>query len=388
MSPMGGARRTRTFTLHLTTAGRELLVVVLVCAFFGAQAPGLVRTLAALGAALLGLATLLAAANVRGIVAGRAHPVRGTVGARLGLVLPLHSRARVLAPRALRLALGEAPLEAAPLAGEVGQLAAEPTPVALLFRPRRRGRTEHLWLTVRGGDPFGLAQATRTLEVTVDVLALPRRGRLARSSSPGRRDVPAHAGRPERGEEELDHVRDWRPGESLHRMHWRLSARRGRPILREPRAPAVGALELHLSTTVAGRTLSASRRTAFERAVTLAATLAEQHLRAGRSLILSIEGGAREVGLHGRAGLARVLTRLALVEGHAEAAAKSRLEPAQSSSPPKPLDAHARAGELVVVRAGGGMGRAPVGRATHVFDVDAPLGHAHHVPWLAVWRRA
>ncbi|HEX6884432.1 MAG TPA: DUF58 domain-containing protein [Planctomycetota bacterium] len=348
--------------------------------------PGVARPLAALGAALLLVALVLALANVRGLELGALRPARGPVGARLALALPLATRARLARPRALVIALAEEAGDAPSPAGFVAGLTRERTTVALAWRPRRRGRVERLWIFVTGGDACGLWRVTRAFELAADVLVLPRRGRLLRPPEPRTRPQGSTRGRPGPGEEELDHVRDWRAGESLHRVHWRLSARRGRPILRELRAPAEGPVELLLRTAQPARGLARTRGAAFERAVSLAATLVDHYLRHGRRLVLSIEGQGSVPGLAGRAGLARALGRLALVQPtpgtaepvHAEAQRVAPV-PARRARRRRP----ASDPELVVVLAGGAEALAPaLARRARVYDVEAPRGHPHHAQLL------
>jgi uncharacterized protein (DUF58 family) len=126
-----------------------------------------------------------------------------------------------------------------------------------------------------------------------------------------------------RGDEEFYGVRAWREGMSLRRVHWRLSARRGRRIVREMRSEEDAPIHLMLVTVVpSGMPVEGPRRR-FERAVSLAATLAEHFLRAGRRVRLSLLDSAGERAptsessagaWRGRAGLLGVLVALAEAE--------------------------------------------------------------------------
>jgi len=378
----------RRWALALTPTGRHVLALTACATLVAAFLPGVARPLAALGAALLLVALGLALANVRGLALGALRPARGPVGARLTLTLPLATRARLARPRALVIALGEDAGDTPSPAGFVAGLARTPTSVTLAWRPRRRGRVTRLLAFVSGGDRCGLWRVTRAFELAADVLVLPRRGRLVRPPEPRTRPQGSTRGRPGPGEEELDHVRDWRAGESLHRVHWRLSARRGRPILRELRAPAEGPVELLLRRAQPARGLARARGAAFERAVSLAATLADHYLRHGRRLVLSIEGQGSERGLAGRAGLARALGRLALVQATTGTAEPVRAEP-ERVEPAPPRRASRRSppadSELVVVLAGGAEALEPaLARRARVYDVEAPRGHPHHARLLGV----
>jgi len=356
--------------LELGPVGRIALLLALGASAAAAFEPGLARPLAALAWSLLGLGAWLARRRLAGLELEPARPVRAALGVRL----QLRARLRARTPRtgAWTLALsarpGETPLPAALVTGTLGP---EPVELALAWRVRRRGRERELVAELAALDPLGLVRATRKVVLTCDVLGLPRRGELlGERARDGARGAAAR-GRHVRGDEELVAVRDWRAGESLRRLHWRLSARRGRAIVRELAAPAEGELELVLITAL-DEPARRARRAAFEQAVSLTATLAEHHLRAGRRVTLRLGGGAGARALRGRHGLARALTLLAEVEpGPATG------EGVRPSSP---------SASRLLVRAGRGRPAALEPAGTRIFDVDAGPGEAHHAPWRA--RRA
>jgi uncharacterized protein (DUF58 family) len=112
----------------------------------------------------------------------------------------------------------------------------ETVSVKLDFKPRRRGRIELAGVCVRRPDPLGLVNGLARLEAPARVIALPRRYRLPAIVLPGRRrfqpggvSLAASVG----DSEEFLALRDYRPGDPLHRIHWKSFARAGVPIVKE-----------------------------------------------------------------------------------------------------------------------------------------------------------
>jgi uncharacterized protein (DUF58 family) len=106
----------------------------------------------------------------------------------------------------------------------------------LAFTPRRRGRIEIDGLTVGRADPLGLVRGLARLPAPARVIALPRRYRLPHLALPGRRrfqpggvSLAASIG----DSEEFLALRDYRPGDPLHRIHWKSFARTGKPIVKD-----------------------------------------------------------------------------------------------------------------------------------------------------------
>lgn len=128
-------------------------------------------------------------------------------------------------------------LPAEPRAGELGWLApGERRELDLSFRPRRRGRLEFAGLTLGQPDPLGLVMALGRLPLEARLVALPRRYRLPPLPMPGRRkyqpggvSLAASQG----DAEEFLALRDYRPGDPLHRLHWKSFARTGKPVTKE-----------------------------------------------------------------------------------------------------------------------------------------------------------
>ena len=102
--------------------------------------------------------------------------------------------------------------------------------------PRRRGRLELAGLTVERAEPFGLLKGLTRVPLPGRITALPRRYRLPPLALPGRRkfqqggvSLATSIG----DSEEIVGLRDYRPGDPLQRIHWKSTARAGRPIVKE-----------------------------------------------------------------------------------------------------------------------------------------------------------
>lgn len=179
----------------------------------------------------VGFAVLLAASWW---LAGRAFhklhggwipPARATVGEeaetriRMGGTAPAFS---LLARRP-----GGRELEEARLHG----LAGSPLDARWSWRFPRRGLTILAAPRVRTAMPFGLVTASAILGEPAEVLVLPaaaspRRGlRLALSAWLDQGGGDGH------GQEDPDRLRDWQRGDPLRAIHWRATARHGRPLV-------------------------------------------------------------------------------------------------------------------------------------------------------------
>lgn len=141
------------------------------------------------------------------------------------------------------------------------------------FVPRRRGRLELAGLTVSRGDPLGLVKSLARLPLPARVIALPKRYRLPELVLPGRRKYQpggvsqaASVG----DSEEFLALRDYRPGDPLHRVHWKSFARTGKPVVKEYQDEFFERHALVLDT--GADTTDGEWDAAFEDAVALAAS--------------------------------------------------------------------------------------------------------------------
>ncbi len=157
-------------------------------------------------------------------------------------------------------------------------------------------------MTIIGGDPFGFFQSKRQLPATASILVYPATvliesfggvaGELSGGDSDRRRThfVTTNAAG----------IRDYMPGDSLNRIHWRSSARRDRLLVKEFEIDPQGDVWLWLDLSAAtlavradpdsGYALAAPGSNAYllpsseEYAVTVAASLAHYFLTSDRAL--------------------------------------------------------------------------------------------------------
>ena len=109
------------------------------------------------------------------------------------------------------------------------------------LRGMRRGPIgAHAWV-VESSDPVGMFRSRRTSPDSEVALVLPRFASLLHR--PQTRELEASVAAPRAGSgTELFGVREYRPGDSLRRIHWRSSARHGELVVREYEPPGVQTL--------------------------------------------------------------------------------------------------------------------------------------------------
>ena len=250
--------------------------------------------------------------------------------------------------------------------GRVGGSAEVRVPLAL--RLFERGRVRTLRIAVFTSFPLGIVRATLFFDLPVDLRGLPRRGRLATplqrpSSTPWTRPRDL---RMQRGEDEFYGVREWREGESLRRVHWRISARRDTLVVREFVAETEGPVHLWLVSGTRERGPWSERDPAFEKAVSLTATVGEHLLARGHEVFFDVARYPQHHrgGLRGHAGLKRLLILLSEVRCE-RGAPWLDVERVLARRDPRPV------WNVVCLVGGGGK---PPGAATGalVLDVDDP----------------
>jgi uncharacterized protein (DUF58 family) len=108
--------------------------------------------------------------------------------------------------------------------------------VTLSLKPRRRGRVELAGLTLARSEPLGLARGLTRVPLEGRVIALPRRYRLPALALPGRRrfqqggvTLAVTVG----DSTEFIGLREYQPGDPLHKIDWKSTARAGVPIVKE-----------------------------------------------------------------------------------------------------------------------------------------------------------
>jgi uncharacterized protein (DUF58 family) len=118
-----------------------------------------------------------------------------------------------------------------------------------LPRMRRGPVGAHAWV-VESSDFVGLFRGRRTSPDAEVALVLPRFTSLAHR--PQTRELEASVAAPRAGSgTELFGVREYRPGDSLRRIHWRSSARHGELVVREYEPPGVQTLGIFCDPTPA-----------------------------------------------------------------------------------------------------------------------------------------
>jgi uncharacterized protein (DUF58 family) len=156
----------------------------------------------------------------------------------------------------------------------------------------RRGRYAFDDVHVEVADPFGLERVTVPLPAPGALLVYPRLARLAQLFS----EVGAHSHDGRRlllrrqSGFELHGVREYAQGESLRRVHWRSTARRGQLMVKEledaPRDEIAVLLDADASAVVGE---------SFEMQVRAAGSILESYVRRGRRAVLVVNSERRDV---------------------------------------------------------------------------------------------
>ncbi len=208
--------------------------------------------------------------------------------------------------------------------------------------PRGRHRFEPVRLSI--ADPFGLAEARLTLDDRQTLVVYPRLVELERLFFDG------GAG-PEHGRRlllrrpvgfDLHSVRDYQQGESLRRVHWPSTARRGSLMVKELEDSPRDEVAVLLDGDPAGVTGSPPD-SSFDVAVRAAGSILRAQVRSGRRCVLLLNNAARDTQVISADGpeWQRALELLAAAEPDAQSPASSLLRSADAPA--------SRSLELVVV---------------------------------------
>ena len=208
--------------------------------------------------------------------------------------------------------------------------------------PRGRHRFEPVRLSI--ADPFGLAEARVTLDEQQALVVYPRLVELDRLFLEG------GAG-PEHGRRlllrrpvgyDLHSVRDYQQGESLRRVHWPSTARRGALMVKELEDSPRDEVAVLLDGDPAGVTGSPPD-SSFDVAVRVAGSILRRQVRSGRRCVLLLNTAGRELQVVSSDGpeWQRALELLAAAEADAPGPAATLLQSAEAPA--------ARSLELVVV---------------------------------------
>ena len=185
----------------------------------------------------------------------------------------------------------------------------------------KRGRVLEEALQLVCGYPLGLVQLTRQAGPPRELIVLPRLGTLHRGGlrallhAPGADDrlPPAKGERHPAAQTFFHGLRNYRPGDSPRLIHWRTSARRGEPMVREFEDPPEDDL-----TLVVEAYLPAAAAETLEYLISFAATICWEWCRQrGDRFVLIVAGAEVQVvaGVTGRSLALQMLECLALEEG-------------------------------------------------------------------------
>ncbi|MBE7491994.1 MAG: DUF58 domain-containing protein [Planctomycetes bacterium] len=165
----------------------------------------------------------------------------------------------------------------------------------------RRGEHRLDMLHLTSSFPFGLARMTRRLNFRSEIVVYPRPYRL---SSEFEQRLLAQArffgesSASARGQEEVFGVREYLPGQNVARIHWRTTARTGKPMVLELEGRQDASFVLVLDTFPVGD--PASLRQRLEQAVGLAAGLSYYLTRQGVLFRFAYFGTELQLGQPGR----------------------------------------------------------------------------------------
>jgi uncharacterized protein (DUF58 family) len=199
-------------------------------------------------------------------------------------------------------------------------------PAALFCEPLGGGRSasgQHVRRVLRRGVfsggmvrltsawPFGAVRAQRVLDVSSDVVVVPRTTALSDFPLAGSGEDAETTTTPASGHgDEFAGVRDYRAGDDARRVHWRSTARRGHLVVREDaRTPTP-----RVAILLAGADHGEPPESAFEALVTAAASIALHALGRGYELNLLRPGHGGDLIRLTAQGRAQVLAWFAAAE--------------------------------------------------------------------------
>ncbi|MCA3008667.1 MAG: DUF58 domain-containing protein [Phycisphaerales bacterium] len=268
------------------------LLAALTLAFFATAYSNLFFLLVATCGALGGLGAVVGAANLRGVA---------VLGCELPLAAAGERRAvavRLTAPKPrfdLRVALALAEDGAAPAPVGVCAMVAGPTTLAGELQPRDRGVATVRAVRIASSWPFGLFTASRDVPFAGELTTYPAPAGDARQAAVVAGGRAAGGAR----DASVAGLRPFRAGDSVTDVHWKATARRGAPVVKERDVEAPLA-----DATVVDRRLPPA---AFATALAGAAADVLEHARLGMPLQLRSQG--TRLALNGRRDGAAALLR-------------------------------------------------------------------------------
>ncbi len=205
----------------------------------------------------------------------------------------------------------------------------------------KRGRVLLPALVVETTQPFGLLSARIPVGAGFELVVFPALGQIRREFEIRiQRWLEMHSLGRDNGEDELAYLREYRPGDHPHSIHWKASARRRSMQVIERHALGCRRLALVVDTTAGAHAWK------FERLLSAAATLVDYFF--GKGWTLTLHGHFAPEGME--AGREQLLETLALAE--AQSGDISRVIPEHQASVVvmlNPLDASGFAPHALVL---------------------------------------
>jgi len=279
--------------LRLTRAGWLFLLVSVLVGVASAknhESP-LVFVLFGVMMGSLMVSITLAGRTIAGVRVVRSAPERVWQGQVANVGYYLRNRRRGGA--CLALSLHEAPADGADsVGGYCVHLAAQNTfRAAGRIMPMNRGRLKLTRIDLETTFPFGLVRASRRIRQAASMVVWPARG-LLRQRLLHRGAVETSSAPPSQvsgGQDEFFGLREYRPGDNPRWIHWRRSATRDAPVVREMARPRPDTLWVIVDThwPEASEEGNALR----ERALRFAATLIDHAFVRGCQVGLAVASG-------------------------------------------------------------------------------------------------
>lgn len=237
--------------LRATRAGWCFLAIIFGVGFAALNTGNnLLYLILALMLAFLVLSGLLSEASLRGIRIERSLPRELFAGSPNRVVLRVHNGQRRIASFAITIEDrldANSGLEAAgrTFALRVGPRSSEDR--SYLFEPERRGDVRFDGFRVSTRFPFGLFVKSRELDLPERAIVYPPVRRVPLDARAARSDAndeePSAASN---DGDEIAGLREFEPGDSLVRVHWRSSTRAGRLLVGEREGVGVAEFEVRL----------------------------------------------------------------------------------------------------------------------------------------------
>ncbi len=327
--------------LRPTRAGWTFLLIIMAVGFAALNTGNnLLYVVLSLLLAFLVLSGVLSESALRGIEVRRTPPREILAGAKNPLLIEIRNNQRRVpafavqvedlgSPDSPALAGGEGPRGkgvrrvhelGCVFALRIGPGATESRAYSLV--PPRRGELHFHGVRVATRFPFGLFLKSRTIEIVETTLVYPAILDLGPPRPPRLSRNHAGSATIRRGEgSNVAGLREYAIGDSMRRVHWGSSLRRGDLFVRDPEEERSAELIVRLRTHAPGdpdlgeiSEASEEARADFERRVSLAATEVATQLEAGLrvGLVTDHERIPPEVGSHQRTRLLSLLARVAL----------------------------------------------------------------------------